>query len=166
MKTIDEIKQAAKTKLVGYTDREIECFVQGCLYMTGHLPQRRSEEWYRQQQLRKKEGEERSEALSEYFKQVTGLGSAVENLNKGKSVAECIDEALAVVFRGIMENPEYRATMLHLIGAEEESVSQELVLHIKESCKAFNRTHETQLVFERLEENDGKWTLAWDEPLK
>ena len=49
MQTIDDIKQAARTKLVGYTDKEIECFVQGAMYMVGNLPQRRSEEWYQQQ---------------------------------------------------------------------------------------------------------------------
>ena len=166
MLNIEDIKEAAKTKLTGYTDKEIECFVQGVLYMAGHLPQKRSEEWYQEQARRKKEGEERSGALCEHFKQVTGLGAAVENLNKRKPVAEHVDDALGIVFKGIMEDAEYRKTMLDMMGAEDKAVSQEIILHVKESCKAFNKTHETQLVFEQIEENDGKWTLAWDEPLK
>lgn len=33
MQTIEDLKNAAKTKLDGYTDREVECFVKGALYM-------------------------------------------------------------------------------------------------------------------------------------
>ena len=165
MQNIDNIKEAAKTKLVGYTEKEIECFVQGAMYMAGHLPQKRSEEWYKEQAQRKKEGEERAEAVCEHFKQVTGLGQAVENLKNSKPGTEYVDDALGVVFKAIMDNPEYRATMLNLIGAVDKSVITELINHIRMSCTAFNKMHKTQLSFTQLEENEGRWTLAWDEPL-
>lgn len=166
MQNIDNIKEAGKTKLVGYNERELECFVQGAMYMAGHLPQKRSDEWYEEQARRKQEGTERAESLSEHFKDVTGLGKAVENLKSRKAVNECVDDALAVVFKNILDNPAYRATMLELLGAVDKAAMIEMIQDIQMTCKAFNERHDTQLSFTQLEENEGRWTLAWDEPLK
>ena len=44
MKAIQEIREAAKTKLVGYTEKEIESFVQGAMFMAGNLSEKRSAE--------------------------------------------------------------------------------------------------------------------------
>ena len=166
MKSIQEIKEAAKTKLVGYTEKEIECFVHGAMFMAGNLPQRRSEEWYQKREEEKAQAIERSEAVCEHFKQVTGLGAAIENMKNRKPVTEYVDNALGVVFKAMMDNPEYRAAMLDMMGAEDKSVSAEIINHVQMTCAAFNETHETQLSFTQLEENDGRWTLSWDEPLK
>lgn len=166
MQNIDNLKEAAKTKLVGYTEKEVECFVQGAMYMAGHLPQKRSDEWYKEQTKRKQEGAERADGVCEHFKEVTGLGKAVENLKAHKSVNECVDDALAVVFRNILENPAYRTTMLDLLGAVDKVAVTEMIRNVQLTCKKFNESHETQLSFTQLEENEGRWTLAWDEPLK
>ena len=165
MQNIDNIKEAAKTKLVGYTEKELECFVQGAMYMAGHLPQKRSDEWYEEQARRKQEGAERADSICEYFKDVTGLGKAVEKMKSHKSVNECVDDALAVVFGNIIENPAYRMTMLNMLGAVDKAAVAEMIRDIQTTCKAFNERHETQLSFTQLEENEGRWTLAWDEPL-
>lgn len=165
MKTLQEIKDAAKQKLVGYNEKEIECFVQGAMFMAGNLPQRRSDEWYEQQAQRKAEGMERSEAVCEHFKHVTGLGAAVENIKNREPVTRHINDALAVVFKNILKNPGYRAVMLDMMDAEDKSVSREILHALAVGIKAFNECHKTQLNFMREEENNNEWTLSWDEPL-
>ena len=167
MQTLEELKKAAKTKLVGYTDREIECFVQGATYMAGQLPQRKSEEWYRQQAERKAKNIERSDAVRELFKDVSGLGTAVDNLKNRDKYEESTNHILEVIFKNILCNPDYRKQMLELLQAEDLSVSSEMYDAIKIGIQGFNKNHtDIQLDFARNEDNDGRWTFSWDELIK
>lgn len=166
MQTIEDLKNAAKTKLDGYTDREVECFIKGALYMAGNLPQKRSEEWYRQQAEKKAEGISRSDEVCNLFQQVTGLKEAVDAINNIKQASEVIDRAYTVLFENLQDDPEFRATMLDMLGAEDKSVSSEIIDAVKRGCRGFNERHnDIVLDFRRLEENDGQWTLIWDEAL-
>ena len=108
---------------------------------------------------------ERSEAVCEHFKHVTGLGAAVENIKNREPVTRHINDALAVVFKNILENPGYRAVMLDMMDAEDKSVSREILHALAVGIKAFNECHKTQLNFMREEENNNEWTFSWDEPL-
>ena len=165
MKTIEEIREAAKIKLVGYTEKEIESFVQGAMFMAGQLPQRRSEEWYEQRDRQKAEAAAKADAVCKSFQDVTGLKKAVDNIRNAKTEAEVIDHAFAVFFDNMIANPEYRALMLDKLEAEDKKVRAELITNIRLACKEFNKTHETQLDFEQLEDNEGQWTLMWSDPL-
>lgn len=165
MKTVEEIREAAKTKLVGYTEKEIESFVQGAMFMAGYLPQRRSEEWYQKRDEERTFAKERSGAVCEHFKQITGLGTAIENIKNRKPVTEYVDNALAVIFKAIMDNQEYRTIMLDMMGAEDKSVSEDIIKTVQTGCKTFNTSHEIQLGFERFDENEGHWTFFWDEKI-
>lgn len=167
MQTIEDLKNAAKVKLDGYTDREVECFVKGALYMAGNLSQKRSEEWYRQQAERKAEGIERADEVCKLFQEATGLKRAVDSINNIKIESEVIDRAYKVLFENMLDNPEFRATMLEMLGAEDKSVSNGIIEAVKRGCKGFNELHnDIVLDFRRLKENNGEWTLMWDEALK
>ena len=80
-----------------------------------------------------------------------------------KTEGEVINHAFEVLFSNMMNNPQFRAVILNMLDAEEKAVSQEMYEAIKTGCIAFNRTHDTQLSFDRLEENDNNWTLFWEE---
>lgn len=162
---IEELKEAAKKKLVGYNEKEIECFVQGAMFMTSHLPQTRSEEWYQKRAEEKQAAKERSGEVCKLFQKATGLKKAVDNLSNIKSEGEVVNHAFEVLFSNMMDNPQFRTVMLDMLGAEDKSVSQDIIEHLQVSCKEFNRTHETQINFTKLEEYGGKWTLTWDEPM-
>jgi len=165
MQTIEELREAAKNKLTGYTEKEIECFVQGAMYMAGNLPQKRSEEWYRQQAERKAENASKADAVCELFKEVTGLGAAVENLKSRQSVSDMTDRVLTTFFSGLENNPEYREKFLKAISAEDMGFSREIIRTIHDGFRAFNERHDIQLNFLPEEENEGRWTFSWDEPL-
>ena len=165
MKTIEEIREAAKKKLVGYTDKEKESFVQGAMFMAGELPQKRSEEWYQQQAAKKAEGAARSEAVCEYFKEVTGLGAAVDAMKGRSAESQAVDRAFQIFAEGLRDNPEYRQQFLDSLGARDMAMSYEILLAIKQGCRAFNERHDIQLGFYPDEENGGRWTFYWDEPV-
>lgn len=166
MKDIEQIREAAKKKLVGYTEKEIDSFVAGAMYMAGHLPQRRSEEWYEQQAKRKAEGIERSDEVCKFFQDATGLKAAVENIKNLKSEKEIIEHAFAILFENMAANPTFRKQMLDLMDAEEKSVSREIIDAVKTGIAAFNERHEDIILdFRKMEENDGRWTMSWEETI-
>ena len=43
-------QRSSEAKLVGYTEKEIESFVQGAMFMAGNLPEKRSAEWYQKRE--------------------------------------------------------------------------------------------------------------------
>lgn len=163
MVNVDDIKKAAQTKLVGFTEKEIECFVQGAMFMVGHLPEKRSDEWYRKRAEEKQAAMESSGRVCKLFQDTTGLKKAVDAISVTKTEGEVINHAFEVLFSNMMNNPQFRAVILNMLDAEEKAVSQEMYEAIKTGCIAFNRTHDTQLSFDRLEENDNNWTLFWEE---
>lgn len=163
MVNVDDIKKAAQTKLVGFTEKEIECFVQGAMFMVGHLPEKRSDEWYRKRAEEKQAAMESSAKVCKLFQDTTGLKKAVDAISVAKTEGEVINHAFEVLFSNMMNNPQFRAVILDMLDAEEKAVSQEMYEAIKTGCIAFNRTHDTQLSFDRLEENDNNWTLFWEE---
>ena len=165
MMNLEELKEAAKNKLDGYTEKEIECFVQGAMFMAGHLPQKHDEEWYRKRAEEKQAAAERSDAICKFFQDTTGLKSAVDAIRSTRTEGEVINHAFEVLFSNMMDNPQFRAVMLDMLGAEDKSVSREIIEHLQMSCRAFNRNHVTQLEFSQLEENNDRWTLTWDEPV-
>lgn len=163
MQTVDELKEAAKTKLVGYTEKEIECFIQGAMYMAGNLPQKKSDEWYQQQAIKKAEAAERAEETCRFLGKVSGLKAAVDAINGMKTEGEVIERAFTILFENMMDNSEYRAKILDMLEAEDKSVSGEILDAIKIGCKAFNQRHDIKLNFAREEENENQWTFSWIE---
>lgn len=165
MKTIEDIREAAKTKLVGYTEKEIESFVQGAMFMAGQLPQKRSEEWYRQRDERNALAAERADAVCDGLKEVSGLKKALDNIRSTKTEAEVVEHTLKVFLDNMIVNPEYRAIMLDKLEAEEKMVSSRIIKAVMDGCAAFNETHNIKLGFRQLEENNNGWTLFWEEEI-
>lgn len=166
MQTIEELREAARNKLTGYTEREIDCFVQGGMYMMGNMPQKRSEEWYEQQARKKEENVRRSEDVCRLFQKATGLKEAVDAIQNIKTEEEVVTHAFTVLFENVNTNPEFRKQVLDLMDAEEKSVSREIIGAVKTGMNAFNERHsDIVLDFRREEENNGLWTFVWDEAL-
>lgn len=165
MKDIELLHEAAKAKLTGYTEKEIDCFIQGEMYMAGNLPQPRSEEWYARQAERKAEGAARADAVCEIFKDVTGLGAAVDNIKAGADAGSMTDRMLNVLMTAIIGNPQYRAQFLQAVDAEEAGLSREIIQAIRIGISSFNEKYDIQLDFRQLEENEGRWTFFWCVPL-
>ena len=165
MKTIQEIREAAKTKLVSYTEKEIESFVQGAMFMAGNLPEKRSAEWYQKREEEKQQSLERSEEVCRLFQNATGLKKAVDDIGGRKTEGEVIDRAFGLLFDNIMNNPEYRALMLDKLGAVDKDEHLLVLDAIQAGCRAFNKKHEIQLGFEKMEENNNCWVFFWDEKI-
>lgn len=165
MKTIQEIREAAKTKLVGYTDKEIESFVQGAMFMAGQLPEKRSEEWYQKRTEEKQQNIARSEGVCRLIQDTTGLKKAVDAMKEMKTEGEIIDRAFGLLFDNMMNNPEYRAIMLDKLGAVDKDEYLLVLDTIQAGCRGFNKKHKIQLGFERMEENNNCWVFFWDEKI-
>ena len=165
MKTIQEIREAAKTKLVGYTEKEIESFVQGAMFMAGNLTEKRSAEWYQKREEEKQQSLERSEEVCRLFQNASGLKKAVDAISGMKTEGEVIDRAFGLLFDNIMNNPGYRALMLDKLGAVDKDEHLLVLDAIQTGCRAFNKKHEIQLGFEKMEENDNCRVFFWDEKI-
>ena len=65
----------------------------------------------------------------------------------------------------MMNNPEYRALMLDKLGAVDKDEHLLVLDTIQAGCRAFNKKHEIQLGFERMEDNNNFWVFFWDEKI-
>ena len=149
MESIENIREAAKDKLVGFTEREIECFMEGARYIAGHLPQRRSDEWYRQQAEKREQAQLHVYERMKFPHHEDGIiGAAIDNF---------LDDAVA--------DPDTRKKVLNVIEATDNKILAEILCAIKTGIEGFNGCHTTQLNFQREPENGNRWTFSWDDPL-
>lgn len=162
---MDNIREAAKKKLVGFTEREIDCFIEGAKYMAGHLPQRRSDEWYREQETKRNHAKLHADENLEFWKKVTGLGDAVEQLKRPHRKETIISTAVNVFLDEASADTETRKNLLNVIGATDNKDLSEILYAIKIGIQGFNERHSVQLNFQREPDNDNRWTFSWDEPL-
>lgn len=162
---MDNIREVAKKKLVGFTEREIECFIEGYKYLAGHLPQRRSDEWYREQEAKRNHAKLHADENLEYWKKVTGLGDAVEQLKHPHREDAVISTAFNTFLDDAAADTQTRKSLLNVIGATDNKDLFEILYAIKIGIQGFNERHTIQLNFQREPENDNHWTFSWDEPL-
>lgn len=126
MNRIEKIISDGKELLQGYDAEKLDVFAKGALYGAKNHKDinRRSAEWYEEHNERLEEGKKKSAALCEFFKEVTGLGAAVEQLKNLKPYEEVRDDILRKLLKGFRMYPEERHKFMDILRTMDEQDEQ------------------------------------------
>ena len=162
MESMDNIRDAAKDKLFGFTEREIECFVKGVKYMAYRLPLRRSDEWLCAEVETCELARFYDDESFDFWKQVTGLNEAVKHIKFPYREDYFISAVFDSFLDDVVSHPDTRKKELNDIEATDNKILSEILNAIKTGIEGFNGYHKTQLNFQRGPDNGKRFTFSWE----